>query len=80
MAYILAQAAAYMKVPVTLMAALWDDAEEIDAKYISAVDTVYNLGVIRGRTATTFAPKGLMTRVEAVTVLVRMCRAFGWID
>ena len=43
-----------------------------DAWYAAAVSTVAKLGVIRGTTATTFAPMKAVTRAELTAILVRL--------
>lgn len=43
-----------------------------NAWYTNAVRYVYDMGIMQGTAADTFAPNGIMTRAEMVTVLYRM--------
>jgi len=84
MAYVLAKVAEYCKisVPNTVvdLKTRFTDSATIDSKYASYVTTVIKLGLMQGMSATTFEGQGTVTRAQAATVLVNMCKAFGFID
>lgn len=43
-----------------------------------AITKLYLLGVVSGKTATTFDPEGLITRQEAAVMLHRLCTVLGY--
>ncbi len=53
-------------------AAEFDDAAEIAAQFVDAVNALASAGIMKGVTANTFAPNGEAVRGAAATVLVRM--------
>ena len=84
MAYVLAKAAEYCKIKIPNtdidIKTKFTDANSIDSKYASYVTNTVKLGLMQGMSATTFEGKGTVTRAQAATVLVNMCKAFGYID
>ncbi|MCL2776188.1 MAG: S-layer homology domain-containing protein, partial [Oscillospiraceae bacterium] len=84
MAYVLAKVAEYCKVsvPDTVvdLKTRFTDSATIDSKYASYVTTTIKLGLMQGMSATTFEGHGTVTRAQAATVLVNMCKTFGFID
>gem|GEM_PF-4795977 len=84
MAYVLAKVAEYCKitVPDTVvdLKTRFTDSSTIDSKYASYVTTTVKLGLMQGMSAMTFEGQGTVTRAQAATVLVNMCKAFGIID
>ena len=53
-------------------AAEFDDAAEIAAPFVDAVNALVSAGIVKGVTANTFDPNGVAVRGAAATVLVRM--------
>jgi hypothetical protein len=56
------------------------DVSTIDIKYRKHVETAVKLKLMQGMSAATFEGKGTVTRAQAATVLVNMCRIFNLID
>jgi len=84
MAYILAKAAGYAKVPVPdvklNLSEKFTDISTISTKYISSVSMTVKLRLMQGTSETTFEGKNFVTRAQAATVLLNLCRAFGYAD
>jgi len=83
MAYVLARAANYAKLTTNATVDLeerFTDADMIGEAYASYVQTTVALKLLEGRRADRFSADSTLTRAEAATVLVRFCRALGWID
>lgn len=83
MAYVLARAAEYCGVKPTKKVVLKDkftDSDSINNSYAKYVETAVSLELMQGMNATTFEGEGTITRAQAATVLVRMCKLFDWID
>ena len=60
---------------ITASAASYPDADQIDAKYTEAVEVLSGLGVFKGQGnggTTSFAPKAVLTRGEAATLVYRI--------
>ena len=60
---------------ITASAASYPDADQIDAKYTEAVEVLSGLGVFKGQGSngtTSFAPKAVLTRGEAATLVYRI--------
>lgn len=53
----------------------FEDTADVDIHDIGAIYMMQRIGVINGRTATTFEPQGIMTRAEVATVVTRLVRA-----
>ena len=53
-------------------AAEFDDAAEIAAPFVDAVNALVSAGIVKGVTANTFDPNGTAVRGAAAAVLVRM--------
>ncbi len=51
------------------------DTADVDIHSIGAIYMMQRIGVINGRTATTFEPQGIMTRAEVATVVTRLVKA-----
>lgn len=84
MAYILAKAAGYAKVPIPdinlVLSDRFKDIYTINPKYISSVSTTVKLRLMQGTSETTFEGKNYVTRAQTATVLLNLCRAFGYVD
>jgi len=82
-AYILAKAAAYVGFTTDSKVDLenrFEDADIISEVYAKYVEATVALELMHGMTAATFGADGTFTRAQAATVLVRFCRALGWMD
>jgi hypothetical protein len=82
MAYVLARAANYNNVAPNTRVNIserFTDSSTISSQYTSFVVTTVSLGLMEG-TNIGFESKGKITRAEAATVLVRMCKLFDWIE
>ena len=64
---------------ITASAASYADADQIDANYNEAIEVLTNMGVFRGQAnggeSTEFAPKDILTRAEAATLVYRLLTA-----
>ncbi|MBW7459722.1 S-layer homology domain-containing protein, partial [Paenibacillus sepulcri] len=58
----------------------YQDREAISAWSESAVAAVTDMGIMEGRSAAGFVPKGSATRAEAAVVLMRMLQHAGYIN
>lgn len=83
MAYVLSRAATYCGIKTSYTIELserFTDASTINGNYARYVENAVSLKLMQGMSATTFDGKGMVTRAQAATVLVRMCQTFGWIE
>ena len=83
MAYVLAKAAEYCSIKASKTIDLkerFTDSATVSNQYTKHVETAVALGLMNGMSETTFEGKGTITRAQAATVLVRMCKLFSWID
>ncbi|MBQ9920804.1 MAG: S-layer homology domain-containing protein, partial [Clostridia bacterium] len=51
------------------------DTKDVDIHSIGSIAMMQRIGVINGRTATTFEPQGIMTRAEVATVFTRLVKS-----
>lgn len=58
----------------------YKDIESVNPAYLEEVRLMIKLKIMQGISADTFSPKGITTRAEAATVLLRMLQAIGMLD
>ncbi|URN96667.1 MAG: beta-N-acetylglucosaminidase domain-containing protein [Candidatus Pristimantibacillus lignocellulolyticus] len=84
MASILAEVIKYEKITITKdhidLGSKFSDYHTIDTNLQTDIELIYQLKIMQGTSATTFAPKGIATRGQAAAVLINLLKALDMID